>query len=113
MPIATRQLGFIEKLTAGFTTIYTVPVGHRTILKTMVVSPGVGLPAGEEFIWTIWKSGVGAHIWRSYVVDGAVGKDTYRLTGWWVLEPGQWIGVYRTSAVAGVTFLAAGSELRL
>ena len=109
MTVHSTQLGHANALGTGGTTLYTVPSGIRTILKSMVLT-NLGASAMRPAIALMH----GATTLATINLDlGASGTDTETLTWlpWIVLNAGDSIVV--TPRAGTMDVIASGSELTL
>lgn len=106
MTTATKRLvAHISSLAKiGVQTVYTVPIGHRTILKSLQISSGATAPSVVQVFCSLLPVG------NTTVFSETVpaGELRYR-ESWLVLEPGDTINV--NTQLAGVSYWMSGAEL--
>ena len=111
MTVRTKQLACGESAWLGNTylTVYTCPVGYRTIVKDLRLFRRLGDVAGEFIVSILKSSGTRADVDRYQILN-----NLQRATNpvWVVLEEGDELQLYATTNVT-YRYVISGTELDL
>lgn len=109
MTVHSTQLGADLTLGTGATTLYTVPAGKRTIVKSIVVCNG---NAAANFVgFGVIRAGVTIANFRYFVAATSTSGDTVSDLPWIVLNAGDQL--LAQAHLASVSVIVSGAELGL
>lgn len=108
MTVHSTQLGLELTFSTTHTTVYTVPAGKRTIVKSILIQNQTAA-AGTVTIWVQVGSTQLFAINYHLTAAGSVG-DSVTLAPWLVLNAGQSLVVATQAGSAGIAF--SGAELQ-
>jgi hypothetical protein len=107
--VASKQLGLGGPIPTTGATIYTVPAGKRTIVKSIQLQNNH--TAAQRIIFSVWVAGVNTFAWGVTPGAAASATESMLLTPWLVLEAGQ---VLKVQPISGTCqLLVSGAELTL
>lgn len=109
MTVVSQSLAIGQRTSTAATSIYTVPTGKRTILKSIVVNNGN--VAANRVVVEILISGTVVAAMSLFAAAGGATNDTPILQPWLVLQAGWTISILSTQQP--YYYALSGSELIL
>lgn len=109
MSVASKQLGLSASIPTTGATIYTVPAGHRTIVKSIQLQNNH--TAAQRIVVSVWVAGVNSFAFAVTPGATASATESMLLLPWIVLEAGQ---VLKIQPLLGTCqAIVSGAELLL
>ena len=109
MTVHSTQLGLALTIGTGGTTLYTVPAGKRTIVKSVVLQ-NLNAAAAQATI-AIYNGATELAQWGVHLAAAGAAGDSNADQIWVVLNAGQRLKVF--AGAASCSAVASGSELAL